>query len=113
MKIITNFSDEMNNIGELYSFSGYVCIRSSLLDNVVWTAYSYSPTTEGGKNMPCVIHVWSANNMLEFEEFEHSRYIGAYIDGLVQDCSNIANALELLQSCTKPSIFPDDYFWGD
>ena len=29
-----------------------------------------------------------------------------YIDGLVQDCSNsIANALELLQSCTKPSIY--------
>ena len=28
------------------------------------------------------------------------------IDGLVQDCSNsIANALELLQSCTKPSIY--------
>ena len=28
------------------------------------------------------------------------------IDGLAQDCSNsIANALELLQSCTKPSIF--------
>ena len=27
------------------------------------------------------------------------------IDGLVQDCRNpIANALELLQSCTKPSI---------
>ena len=29
----------------------------------------------------------------------------AYIDGLVQDCSNSsANALELLQFCTKPSI---------
>ena len=28
-----------------------------------------------------------------------------YIDGLVPDCSNsITNALELLQSCTKPSI---------
>ena len=28
-----------------------------------------------------------------------------HIDGLVQDCSNsIANAMELLQSCTKPSI---------
>ena len=28
-----------------------------------------------------------------------------YIDGLVQDCSiSIANALEILQSCTKPSI---------
>ena len=29
---------------------------------------------------------------------------GRHIDGLVQDCSNsIANALELLQSCAKPS----------
>ena len=28
-----------------------------------------------------------------------------YVDGLVQDCSNsIANALELLQSGTKPSM---------
>ena len=31
--------------------------------------------------------------------------IHLYVDGLVQDCSNsIANALELLQSCTKPSM---------
>ena len=30
----------------------------------------------------------------------------SYIDVLEQDCSNsIANALELLQSCTKPSIY--------
>ena len=40
--------------------------------------------------------------------------IRGYIDGLVQGCSNsIANALELLQSCTKPSIFGEslhDYF---
>ena len=29
------------------------------------------------------------------------------VDGLEQDCSNsIAKALELLQSCTKPSIYP-------
>ena len=29
-----------------------------------------------------------------------------HIDGLVQDCSNsIANALELLQSCTEPSMW--------
>ena len=29
-----------------------------------------------------------------------------YIDGLLQECSNsIANALELLQSCNKPSIY--------
>ena len=35
----------------------------------------------------------------------------AYIDGLhvAQDCSNsIANALELLQSCTKPSMYGID-----
>ena len=32
--------------------------------------------------------------------------INFYIDGLVQDCINsIANALELLQSSTKPSIY--------
>ena len=38
-----------------------------------------------------------------------SRYIAMQprIDGLVQDCSNsIADALELLPSCTKPSILP-------
>ena len=34
---------------------------------------------------------------------EHRYNIKGYIDGLVQDCSNsIANALELLQSCTEP-----------
>ena len=33
-------------------------------------------------------------------------FLTLYIDGLVQDCSNsIAGALELLQSCTKPSIY--------
>ena len=33
-----------------------------------------------------------------------------YVDGLVQDCSiSIANALEILQSCTKPSIYTKDY----
>ena len=33
-------------------------------------------------------------------------WIKHYIAGLVQDCSNsIANTLELLQSCTEPSIF--------
>ena len=37
----------------------------------------------------------------------------AYINGLVQDCSiSIANALRILQSCTKPSIYGDPvYTW--
>ena len=35
------------------------------------------------------------------------------IDGLVQDCSNsIANALELLQSRTKPSKWPQIFILG-
>ena len=39
------------------------------------------------------------NITLNSEMFERHQ-----IDGLVQDCSNsIANALELLQSCIKPS----------
>ena len=33
------------------------------------------------------------------------KQLKGYVDGLVQDCSNsITNALELLQSCTKPSM---------
>ena len=35
-------------------------------------------------------------------------YSADYIDGLAQDCSNsFANALELLQSYAKPSIWPN------
>ena len=45
------------------------------------------------------------------------RIIHLHIDGLVQDCSNyIANALELLQSCTKPSTWSLrllDWHWGN
>ena len=36
-----------------------------------------------------------------------SHLCNPHVDGLVQDCSNsIANALELLQSCTKSSYKP-------
>ena len=35
-----------------------------------------------------------------------AQLIDAYINGLVQDCSiSIANAMEILQSCSKPSIY--------
>ena len=39
--------------------------------------------------------------------YDQQRYFAlpSYVDGLVQDCRNsIANALELLQSCTKPFV---------
>ena len=33
-------------------------------------------------------------------------YKQVYVDGLVPDCDKtVANALELLQSCTKPSMY--------
>ena len=44
---------------------------------------------------------WYYDNFFSVQVQHFSRN---QIDGLVQDCSNsIANALELLQSCTKPS----------
>ena len=47
-----------------------------------------------GQAMGCLLH----------EYLRVSLWIG-YTDGLVQDCSiPIANAMEILQSCTKPSI---------
>ena len=40
-------------------------------------------------------------------EFQLALICEAYIDGLVQDCCNSsAFAVELLQSCTEPSIYP-------
>ena len=40
------------------------------------------------------------------KQSEFIRCLITHIDGLVQGCSNcIANVLELLQSCTKPSIY--------
>ena len=40
------------------------------------------------------------------EDVKFLIYAVGYLDGLVQDCSNsIANALEVLQSCTKLLIY--------
>ena len=49
----------------------------------------------------CWIYVGYISNHV----YKNTKYPHVNIDGLVQDCSNsIANALELLQSCTKPLI---------
>ena len=43
--------------------------------------------------------------MLHIHATMHMVNIRKYIDDLVQDCCNsIANAMELQESCTKPSI---------
>ena len=44
-------------------------------------------------------------NQIWDEKKKKKHYDAVYINGLVQDYSNsIASALELLQSCTKPSV---------
>ena len=51
-----------------------------------------------------MFHLWCLLSLAE--TLLKQRQKQAHIDGLVQDCSNsTANALELLQSCTKPSIW--------
>ena len=55
-------------------------------------------------------HMNSIVTILSYESYItksilHYNHKTNYINGLEQDCSNYsANALELLQSCTKPSI---------
>ena len=58
-----------------------------------------------------LVDMWSITDREEMEKHSKNEKERIWkdklscIDGLVQDCSNsIANALELLQSCTKPSI---------
>ena len=46
--------------------------------------------------------------------FTGTKLLHDYIDGLVQDCRNsIANALELLQYCAKPSIWSTQFWWDN
>ena len=47
-----------------------------------------------------------SNEYIPVQKFQGFKYSIQYINGLVQDCSNSsALAMELLQSCTKPSIW--------
>ena len=48
------------------------------------------------------VDILPTDQVREIQEWKQKQ---CYICGLVQDCSiSIANALEILQSCTKPSI---------
>ena len=52
--------------------------------------------------MAGLIQAWNMDSAVCFLSNSSSQ---GHFDGLVQDCSiSIANALEILQSCTKPSI---------
>ena len=53
-----------------------------------------------------IIRWWHSENMIKIKWYKIRLIFNEHIDGLMQDCSNsIANTLELLQSCTKLSVW--------
>ena len=55
---------------------------------------------------PVYYHIYGILNPVNYHMYCILNPVYYHIDGLVQDCSNsIANTLQLLQSCTKPSIY--------
>ena len=84
-------------------------IMQMLIINIMIIFWETLQYRLGAKNHKCNVHsVHTVNPTIHgLSNFNISWgfILQLYIDGLVQDCSNsIANALELLQSCTKPSI---------
>ena len=64
------------------------------------TSYCTQHNNEKGRNKA------ELNSQKTPHRSHRSMHFGIYIDGLVHDCSNsIALAMELLQSCTEPSIY--------
>ena len=95
------------------------CNSKNLLDNkwtVVFNVVWYTPICISFWNVNWCIHFldfffWISKwyvmtSVLPIDRLRSYSIRQCNIDGLVQDCSNsIANALELLQSCTKPSTW--------
>ena len=57
-------------------------------------------------NKAWTIREWQRQQIETRTQITHLTQNKHHIDGLVQDCNNsIANAMELVQSCTKPSTY--------
>ena len=92
-----------------------ICNEFLINCNALWVAWPIGISTVFQKplTVSCTAlaaGIWETVKESIFNQGSKSRgrrwYNQPYNDGLVQDCSNsIANALELLQSCTKPSIW--------
>ena len=81
---LTKFSPAVNATTTVPFFFFSTSTRSNRVCDVLWLADPHWPSGDSGRM---------------------NSSGGAYIDGLAQDCSNSsALAMELLQSCTKPSI---------
>ena len=86
------------------------CQISELLNNSKYKILQYNVLSEiktgprDGNTSYCLVNRSKGNSNAALR---NSLTIGkVHMDGLVQDCSNSCMlALELLQSCTKPSIF--------
>ena len=79
--------------------------KHKVLMNLIWNMSTNNTLTTTSKNIFSLIK-WHYQNEIMNDISWHITplWVELKINGLVQDCSNsIANALELLQSCTKPS----------
>ena len=96
-------------------FALYFNIWSSTTENILWTFLHHSHL----KNFlfktyvsMAIYHIYAScrttldaccNAVPRYKRYDH-------VNGLVQGCSiSIANALEMLQSCTEPSIYSREY----
>ena len=79
---------------------------TQFIDAYIYAALGGDQLRAFGKelNSVCNGDTYSTHKIISFKPIDTG-----HVDSLVQDCSNsIANALELPQSCTKPSIW---YHW--
>ena len=82
-----------------------LCVYKHFLKKILWRPHK--KTLRDRKIPKCLTWQNSYTHLITDIQWVFQSTCGnieGYIDGLVQDCSNsIANALELLQFCTKPS----------
>ena len=84
------------NSAKMYVWQSVIKACSPILHVILLFAYNFSQIRISGDRK-------SIDNV--FSSVSNSNLGKIYINGSVQDCSNSsANALELLQSCAKPSI---------
>ena len=74
-------------------------------DNFTWKRNRKTPEHVQSKYLTHAKKTWQSFSKFHIETYFHE-YMHYFFDGFMQDCSiSIANALEILQSYTKPSIW--------
>ena len=83
---------------------------SCVIDSKILFTFMKLNTEDVNSQITSTFEIYMPENFPN--SFRWGHYICYYIDGLVQDyCIFIANALEILQSCIKPSIYNKQYLY--